>query len=150
MFTMPWSSTRAFPHPLANLRKVGIDPRLENYISYSVVEWLTWQGLGDPVNKWRRSIDLEEVAMFDAPMLTQMLKIPFTSCWSPALVPKPADLASHIGLTSPRDKYVPRLPLRTKHRRLWILLSRRSSILSTSRSCPVSRGRSAASLHRLR
>ncbi|KAM5341552.1 hypothetical protein ACJ41O_014583 [Fusarium nematophilum] len=96
MFTMPWSSTTAFPHPLANLKHASSDPRLENYISYSVVEWLTWQGLGDLVNKWRRSIDLEEVAMFDAPTLTQSLRIPFTYCWSPALVPKPADWASHI------------------------------------------------------
>ncbi|KAI1068572.1 hypothetical protein LB507_004268, partial [Fusarium sp. FIESC RH6] len=96
MFTMPWSSTRAFPHPLANLKNVGSDPRLENYISYSVVEWMTWQGLGDIINKWRRSIDLEEVAMFDAPMLAQTLKIPFTYCWSPALVPKPVDWAPHI------------------------------------------------------
>ncbi|KAJ4197062.1 hypothetical protein NW767_009307 [Fusarium falciforme] len=96
MFTMPWSSTRAFPHPLANLKNAGSDPRLENYISYSVVEWLTWQGLGDLINKWRKSIDLEEVDMFDAPMLAQTLKIPFTYCWSPALVPKPSDWASHI------------------------------------------------------
>jgi UDP:flavonoid glycosyltransferase YjiC (YdhE family) len=44
MFTMPWSSTRAFPHPLANLKNVGRDPALANYVSYGVVEWLTWQG----------------------------------------------------------------------------------------------------------
>ncbi|KAM0490394.1 hypothetical protein ACHAP8_011611 [Fusarium lateritium] len=96
MFTMPWSSTRAFPHPLANLKNAGSDPRVENYISYGIVEWLTWQGLGDLINKWRRSIDLEEVAMFDGPMITQTLKIPFTYCWSPALVPKPTDWAAHI------------------------------------------------------
>ena len=35
--------------------------------------------------------------MFDAPMLVQTLKIPFTYCWSPALVPKPIDWAPHIG-----------------------------------------------------
>jgi UDP:flavonoid glycosyltransferase YjiC (YdhE family) len=29
--------------------------------------------------------------MFDGPSLTATLKIPFTYCWSPALVPKPAD-----------------------------------------------------------
>jgi hypothetical protein len=44
MFTMPWSSTRAFPHPLANMKNVGSDARLKNYMSYTVVEWLTWQG----------------------------------------------------------------------------------------------------------
>ncbi|KAL7757034.1 hypothetical protein ACKLNR_014027 [Fusarium oxysporum f. sp. zingiberi] len=96
MFTMPWSNTRAFPHPLVNLKNVGSDPQLENYISYTVVEWMTWQGLGDIINKWRKSIDLEEVAMFDAPMLTKTLKIPFTYCWSPALVPKPVDWEPYI------------------------------------------------------
>jgi hypothetical protein len=46
MFTMPWSNTRAFPHPLANvvMRNSSIDPEVLNYVSYSVVEWMTWQG----------------------------------------------------------------------------------------------------------
>lgn len=44
MFTMPWTNTRAFPHPLANLKNGGSDSKLGNYTSYSVVEWLTWQG----------------------------------------------------------------------------------------------------------
>ncbi|RYP47048.1 hypothetical protein DL768_006843 [Monosporascus sp. mg162] len=96
MFTMPWTSTSAFPHPLANLKNAGHDRALANYVSYGVVEYLTWQGLGDVVNKWRRTLDLEDVAMFDGPMLTEALKIPFTYCWSPALVPKPADWAPHI------------------------------------------------------
>ncbi|GKT87312.1 UDP-glucose,sterol transferase [Colletotrichum tofieldiae] len=99
MFTMPWTSTTAFPHPLANLKNVGGDRSLANYISYGVVDHLTWQGLGDVINKWRKSLDLENVAMFDGPMLTEALKIPFTYCWSPALVPKPGDWGSHIGET---------------------------------------------------
>lgn len=45
MFTMPWSSTRAFPHPLANMKGSRKDRQVENYLSYLVVEWLTWQGL---------------------------------------------------------------------------------------------------------
>lgn len=44
MFTMPWSGTRSFPHPLANLTNVGEDAATVNYISYDVVEWMTWQG----------------------------------------------------------------------------------------------------------
>ncbi|KAI7285140.1 sterol glucosyltransferase [Hortaea werneckii] len=48
MFTMPWSSTRAFAHPLANLKfSPRTDPNIANYISYGLVEWLTWQGMGD-------------------------------------------------------------------------------------------------------
>lgn len=44
MFTMPWSSTRDFPHPLANLKYSSRDPTFGNYLSYGMVEFLTWQG----------------------------------------------------------------------------------------------------------
>lgn len=46
MFTMPWTSTREFCHPLANLRANGSDMAASaaNYVSYSLVEWMTWQG----------------------------------------------------------------------------------------------------------
>ncbi|KAG4428437.1 hypothetical protein IFR05_016075, partial [Cadophora sp. M221] len=97
MFTMPWSNTKAFPHPLANLKYKGTDPNLANYLSYNVVEFLTWQGIGDLVNKWRReTLELELVPAAEGPYLAKTLKIPFTYCWSPALVPKPADWHSHI------------------------------------------------------
>jgi hypothetical protein len=44
MFTMPWSSTKAFPHPLANMNSTDMNPRTANWVTYGVVEWLTWQG----------------------------------------------------------------------------------------------------------
>ncbi|GKZ46011.1 hypothetical protein AbraIFM66951_008895 [Aspergillus brasiliensis] len=44
MFTMPWTSTKAFPHPLANLSSSEMNPSVANWVSYGVVEWLTWQG----------------------------------------------------------------------------------------------------------
>lgn len=46
MFTMPWTRTRAFCHPLANLsdKSLGIPPGAANYVSYMAVEWLTWKG----------------------------------------------------------------------------------------------------------
>lgn len=53
--------------------------------------------IGDLVNKWRHRIDLEHVAMFDGPMIAETLKIPFTYCWSPSLVPKPKDWGPHVG-----------------------------------------------------
>jgi sterol 3beta-glucosyltransferase len=44
VFTMPWSPTRAFPHPLANIQNTSTDPKLANYLSYSLVQVLLWQG----------------------------------------------------------------------------------------------------------
>lgn len=51
--------------------------------------------LGDIINKWRH--DLDPVPVTEGPLLAETLKIPFTYCWSPALVPKPADWSHHIG-----------------------------------------------------
>ncbi|KIX01912.1 uncharacterized protein Z518_07851 [Rhinocladiella mackenziei CBS 650.93] len=96
MFTMPWTPTRAFPHPLANVNNSNTDPKLGNYISYGVVQLLTWNGIGDVVQSWRNSIDLEDVPISEAPFLMETLKIPHTYCWSPALVPKPRDWGAHI------------------------------------------------------
>lgn len=44
MFTMPWTSTEAFPHPLANIRSSGFDEKLTNRVSYAIVDWMMWQG----------------------------------------------------------------------------------------------------------
>lgn len=58
---------------------------------------LTPYSLGDVINDWRKSIDLEEVPATEGPNLAATLKVPFTYCWSPALVPKPIDWPSYIG-----------------------------------------------------
>ncbi|KAJ5766000.1 uncharacterized protein N7511_003616 [Penicillium nucicola] len=97
MFTMPWTGTRAFHHPLANLKYLGSDPTIGNFISYYFVEWITWQGLGDLINEWRRNtLELDPVPVTEGPNLLETLKVPFTYCWSPGLVPKPEDWGSHI------------------------------------------------------
>ncbi|KAH7199347.1 hypothetical protein DER44DRAFT_871736 [Fusarium oxysporum] len=99
MFTMPWTSTMAFPHPLVNIKLrhgASTEPMTANFISYGVVEFLTWQGLGNVINEWRESIDLEHIAFSDGPCLIEKLQTPVTYCWSPALVPKPADWGSNI------------------------------------------------------
>ncbi|RBR15604.1 uncharacterized protein FIESC28_07245 [Fusarium coffeatum] len=98
MFTMPWTSTREFCHPLANLRANGSDMSASaaNYVSYSLVEWMTWQGLGDIINAWRGTIDLEPIPFSEGPCLTETLRVPVTYCWSPALVPKPLDWPENI------------------------------------------------------
>ncbi|CAG8237173.1 unnamed protein product [Penicillium salamii] len=96
MFTMPWSSTRAFPHPLANLKYSNTEPKIANFVSYGIVEWMTWQGLGDVINDWRATLDLEPVPATEGPSLCDTLKVPFTYCWSPSLMPKPIEWPAHI------------------------------------------------------
>ncbi|KAF9883640.1 UDP-Glycosyltransferase [Aspergillus nanangensis] len=79
MFTMPWTSTRAVHHPLANLKYSGNDPSLGNLISYHFVEWLTWQGLGDLINAWRKdSLNLDPIPVTEGPNLLETLNVPFT------------------------------------------------------------------------
>ncbi|KAI1411633.1 glycosyltransferase family 1 protein [Hypoxylon sp. FL1857] len=100
MFTMPWTSTKAFPHPLINMNLTNstIPVGHANRVSYLAVEWLTWQGLGDVVNAWRATLDLEPISTSEGPMLAETLQIPVTYCWSPSLIPKPPDWQSHIGV----------------------------------------------------
>ncbi|KAE9373334.1 glycosyltransferase family 1 protein [Stipitochalara longipes BDJ] len=97
MFTMPWTATRAFPHPLANVQLADTDPKTTNFLSYGLVDMMTWQGLGDVVNHWRKNtLNLEPLPTMVGANLANYLKIPFTYCWSPALIPKPFDWPSHI------------------------------------------------------
>ncbi|KAJ5546567.1 hypothetical protein N7494_004152 [Penicillium frequentans] len=104
MFTMPWTSTRAFPHPLANLKYSGNDSSLGNLISYHFVEWLTWQGLGDLINMWRREVlNLDSIPATEGPNLVETLQVPFLYCWSSALVPKPQDWGAHIVYEPPTE-----------------------------------------------
>lgn len=50
MFTFPYTPTQAFPHPFANIKKpdetksTGVDPGYINFLSYPMVEMMTWQG----------------------------------------------------------------------------------------------------------
>ncbi|ETS84585.1 hypothetical protein PFICI_02610 [Pestalotiopsis fici W106-1] len=99
MFTMPWSPTRAFPQPLANIQSSNTDPVTTNYVSYALVEMMTWQGLGDVINRFRTKIlDLDPLSLIWAPGVLTRLRIPYTYCWSPALIPKPNDWGNHIDI----------------------------------------------------
>ena len=79
---MPWSPTRAFPHPLADIQSSNADDVLTSYMSYTLVEMMTWQGLGDVINRFReKALDLSPLSMIWAPGLLARLKIPWTYCW---------------------------------------------------------------------
>ncbi|KAK3642642.1 hypothetical protein LTR56_010690 [Elasticomyces elasticus] len=100
MFTMPYSPTQAFPHPLANIQSSNADPNLTNYMTYALIDMLTWQGLGDIINRFRqKSLGLEPISLVWAPGMLQRLRVPHTYCWSPALIPKPKDWAQHISIS---------------------------------------------------
>ncbi|KAH8884185.1 putative glucosyl/glucuronosyl transferase [Thozetella sp. PMI_491] len=100
MFTMPYSPTQAFPHPLANIQSSNAEPQLTNYISYAMIEVLSWQSLGDIINRFRvKCLGLDPVSLVWAPGMLQRLRVPHTYCWSPALIPKPKDWGSHISIS---------------------------------------------------
>ena len=62
-----------------------------------MMSYVTWQGLADLVNSFRKStLGLEEIHLTDGPSLLEILRIPFTYCWSSGLIPKPADWPPHI------------------------------------------------------
>ncbi|KAF2417409.1 UDP-Glycosyltransferase/glycogen phosphorylase [Tothia fuscella] len=99
MFTFPYSPTIQFPHPLANIKRTNADYNYTNFMSYPLVELMTWQGLGDLVNKFRvKSLGLEPVSTLWAPGQLYRLKVPYTYMWSPSLVPKPGDWGPEIDI----------------------------------------------------
>ncbi|KAF8544877.1 hypothetical protein BDD12DRAFT_771811 [Trichophaea hybrida] len=100
MFTMPWSPTAAFPHPLANIQSSDVESSLTNFLSYVLVEMMTWQGLGDLVNKFReKTLGVEAISTMLAPGMISRLKVPHTYCWSPTLIPKPHDWPSQLSVS---------------------------------------------------
>lgn len=51
-------------------------------MSYALVEMMTWQGLGDVINRFReKSLGLEPVSLMWAPGMASRLRIPYTYCW---------------------------------------------------------------------
>lgn len=94
---------------------------VRNYLSYLAADLLTWQGqvafftllrlffakinilrmlyrIGDIINKFRTSkLGLSPLNVWSGPGYVDRLKVPWTYCMSPALVPKPDDWKTHIG-----------------------------------------------------
>lgn len=100
MFTFPYTPTATIPHPLANIKQSDFEAPYTNIISYSMVEIMTWQGLGDLVNHFRKdTLGLEPISTLWAPGLVTRLKVPTTYMWSPSLIPKPADWGPDIDIS---------------------------------------------------
>ncbi|KAF2023757.1 UDP-Glycosyltransferase/glycogen phosphorylase [Setomelanomma holmii] len=88
VFPMPYSSTQAFPHPLANIQSSNTEPQLTNYFSYAMKELLSWQGPGDIINRFRaKCLELHPLSRICSPGALQ------------PLLPKPKDWASYISIS---------------------------------------------------
>lgn len=59
-----------------------------------------WEGLGNVINTFRtQALRLPRLPDSIAPSVLDNLKIPWTYCWSPELLPKPKDWKSHIDIS---------------------------------------------------
>ena len=100
MFTFPFSPNRQFPHPLAMIKSSKGDASYANFMSYPLVDMMTWQGLGDLVNRFRvKTLCLDPVSTIWAPGQLYRLKVPYSYMWSPKLCPKPKDWGPEIDIS---------------------------------------------------
>lgn len=100
VFTMPWTPTRMFPHPMTRLDQGGSHPVL-NVLSYSVVNTLMWAGVADLVNEFREeTLGLEPLDLAHGTSLLDDAEVPMTYLFPEALVPRPPDWGSHVELAN--------------------------------------------------
>lgn len=115
-FTMPWTPTTAFPHPLVRAKGSEggacstANEGVSNYSSYVLADTLMWQGLGDIINSFRYGIlGLQPLQLTAGPRVLERLQVPVTYAWSEALLPKPVDWKGNIDVvgfyTMPTKSY---------------------------------------------
>ncbi|KAF5202316.1 Sterol 3-beta-glucosyltransferase [Thalictrum thalictroides] len=85
-FTMPWTPTHEFPHPLARVAQSA------GYrLSYVIVDLMIWWGIRTFINDFRRTkLKLAPIAYFST-YNNSISHLPTGYMWSPHLVPKPSD-----------------------------------------------------------
>ncbi|KAL0928320.1 hypothetical protein M5K25_000194 [Dendrobium thyrsiflorum] len=85
-FTMPWTPTTEFPHPLSRVKQPA------GYrLSYQIVDSMIWLGIRDMINDFRkRKLKLRPVTYLSGAQGSSS-DIPHGYIWSPQLVPKPKD-----------------------------------------------------------
>jgi sterol 3beta-glucosyltransferase len=84
-FPMPWTRTRAFPHPF------GVPDRnmggIFNYMTHVVIEEALGKAMKPMINRWRKNtLGLEPIANS-----LDHRKAPFLYSFSPSIVPNPSD-----------------------------------------------------------
>ncbi|XP_010524697.1 PREDICTED: sterol 3-beta-glucosyltransferase UGT80A2-like isoform X1 [Tarenaya hassleriana] len=90
-FTMPWTPTSEFPHPLSRVKQPA------GYrLSYQIVDSLIWLGIRDMINDLRKKkLKLRPVTYLSGSQASDS-NIPHGYMWSPHLVPKPKDWGPKI------------------------------------------------------
>eukprot|EP01018_Ginkgo_biloba_P018902 Gb_41677 [translate_table: standard] len=85
-FTMPWTPTSKFPHPLSRVKQSA------GYrLSYQVVDSLIWLGIRGLINDFRKKkLKLRPVTYLSGSQ-GSITDFPTGYIWSPHLVPKPED-----------------------------------------------------------
>ncbi|KAL6885449.1 hypothetical protein ACP4OV_010228 [Aristida adscensionis] len=90
-FTMPWTPTSEFPHPLSRVKQPA------GYrLSYQIVDSMIWLGIRDMINEFRKKkLKLRPVTYLSGSQGSGN-DIPHGYIWSPHLVPKPKDWGPKI------------------------------------------------------
>ncbi|XP_071918779.1 sterol 3-beta-glucosyltransferase UGT80A2-like isoform X2 [Coffea arabica] len=90
-FTMPWTPTSEFPHPLSRVKQPA------GYrLSYQIVDSLIWLGIRDMINDARKKkLKLRPVTYLSGSQGSES-DIPHGYIWSPHLVPKPKDWGQKV------------------------------------------------------
>ncbi|KAI9116184.1 hypothetical protein K1719_013114 [Acacia pycnantha] len=90
-FTMPWTPTSEFPHPLSRVKQ-----QAGYRLSYQIVDSLIWLGIRDMINDLRKKkLKLRPVTYLSGSQGPDT-DVPHAYIWSPHLVPKPKDWGPKI------------------------------------------------------
>ncbi|TPX36240.1 undecaprenyldiphospho-muramoylpentapeptide beta-N-acetylglucosaminyltransferase [Synchytrium microbalum] len=83
-FPMPWTKTRAYPHPFS-VPEIHMGGSY-NYMTYSAIDTVMWMFMQYQVNAWRKkTLDRPPVGSLD------LSEFPFLYSFSPSVVPHPPD-----------------------------------------------------------
>ncbi|XP_031744209.1 sterol 3-beta-glucosyltransferase UGT80A2 isoform X3 [Cucumis sativus] len=88
-FTMPWTPTSEFPHPLSRVKQ-----QAGYRLSYQIVDSLIWLGLRDIINDFRKKkLQIRPVTYLSGSQFSES-DVPHVYLWSPYIVPKPKVVCS--------------------------------------------------------
>ncbi|KAJ5607135.1 hypothetical protein N7537_003754 [Penicillium hordei] len=101
MSNSPWTPTRRFVHPLAQIETGSeIDYQLQNYLSHLLVGESVWHEVYSVVDHFRQAVlGLEQLSLSNGAGILREFKIPHTYLWSSGFLPKPEDWDDSIDIS---------------------------------------------------